>query len=161
MLKQSAAVSAVAVVIAVPVIILASGADITGDGCVDLADYSVLQNQFTGPNCTSQEREIVSFFATGIDEFVLIPVVPGSRGVVLTDIISPRSSPPKTVELIQEDAADAVIKLAVRLGATGTSLIQDGVRSYHLQSGIPFDAGTTVKVITTGDMQITVSGYTY
>ena len=65
------------------------------------------------------------------------------------------------VEVIQGEAGDAVTKLVVRMGAAGTTSNFDTVRSYHLRSGIPLDAGTTVRVITAGDMQITVSGYTY
>jgi len=147
--------------IVVPVMLSKADIDSNYDGCVDLRDYAIMQSRFTGPDCVP--REIVSFSAEGIDEFVLIPEVPGVRGFILTDVISQRSSMITSVTFIQETGAEHETRLSVTVGASGNDTQKGDDRSYHFNSGIPFTSGAMVRV-QMGDSlptRITVSGYTY
>ena len=161
-MKRIAGLTAL-VVVAIVVPVMLSKADVDGnnDGCVDLRDYAIMQSQFTGPDCTP--REIVSFFVEGIDEFVLIPGVPGLNGFILTDVVSQRASTVTTITFIQEIGEEQETKLSVTVGASGSAACDGGGRSYHFNSGIPFTAGATVRVEISNstNTQITVSGYTY
>lgn len=147
--------------IVVPVMLIRADVDGNNDGCVDLRDYAIMQSQFTGPDCTP--REIVSFFVEGIDEFVLIPEVPGLNGFILTDVITQRSSPTTKITFVQEIGDEQETKLSVVVGASGDQAHRGNERSCHFNSGIPFTAGATVRVEISNstNTQITVSGYTY
>ena len=161
-MKRFAGLTALVVAaIVVPVMLSKADMDGNNDGCVDLRDYAIMQSQFTGPDCTP--REIVSFFAEGTDEFVLIPEVPGLNGFILTDVVSQRASTVTTITFIQEIGEEEQTKLSVTVGVSGSGACDGDGRSYHFNSGIPFTAGATVRVEISNstNTQITVSGYTY
>lgn len=159
-MKQYVGLVALAVaVVAGPVVLLRAGVDGDGDGCVDLRDYALMQTGFTGPGCAP--REIVSFFAEGAEEFILVPVVPGVNGIVVTDLICQRTVA-VNVTLVQESGREEATKLKATFGASSTTNAGDQ-RSYHLNTGIPFAAGSTIKALAsgTGVTPLTVVGYTY
>jgi hypothetical protein len=161
-MRRYAAVTALAAVALVaPVMLLKADVDGNDDGCVDLQDYAIMQNQFTGPACTP--REIVSFFAEGVDEFIVVPEVPGVNGFILTDVISQRSTPVTALTFVQEIGDQQETKLSVTVGASGDQTHRGDTRSFHFNSGIPFAAGAMLKVqvSNSNSTQVTLSGYTY
>jgi len=152
----------IAAVLLIPTLWSQANPDANGDGCIDLADYAAMQSTMTGPSCTP--HQVRSFHAEGNESFELVDMVPGAQGFIVTDIIATeRLAPPFTVRLVQDDGKQLETKLAVTLGAGGTDADLGHARSYHLESGIVFDAGTTIQVesSTVNLIGLTVSGYTY
>lgn len=135
----------VASVLIVLLILARAHAGGSGDGCVDLADYAVMQSQFTGPSCTP--RQILSFHTQGTVSDTLIPEVPGEHGFVITDIhVSSLDS--AQIALVQDINGDA------------RTLIKAMAQTINLRSGIPVPRGATLTVVGF-DYSVMVSGYTY
>ncbi len=141
-----------AAVMAVPLMFANANIDGNCDGCVDLADYAMMQREFTGPGCPP--REIRSFYGFGTGSFVVIPDVPGENGFVVTDIICRHDySGVIMVSLIEEFADESDVKSRFWMPEPGYVL--------HFNSGIPLRSGSRLIVDGTLLKDVTISGYTY
>lgn len=152
----------IATVLLVPTLWSQANPDTNGDGCVDLADYAAMQSTMTGPACIPGEAR--SFYAEGKESFELVDFAPGDQGFIVTDILAAeRLAPPFTVRLIQDDGQNLETKMAVTMGSAGTTVHQGDSRSYHLETGVPFAAGSSIQVVTETEnlVGLTVTGYTY
>jgi hypothetical protein len=143
--------------------VMLTKADVDGncDGWIDLQDYAIMQNEFTGPGCCA--REVVSFYAEGCDEFVVIPEVPGMQGFVLTDVVTQRAFPVTKLTFIQETGDLDETRLSIVVGASGDQTDRGESRSYHFNAGIPFAQGSTVKIVASNSnaIEVTLAGYVH
>ncbi len=144
-----------AVVIAVPLMLARAGIDANDDGCVDLADYAIMQQEFTGPDCV--RKEILSFYGAGDSgTIVIIPQVPGENGFVVTDILCRADSiSAAIVQLVEEFGDETEIKLRF----VGPDY--QNPTELHFNSGIPFRSGSRVMISGPSLRDVTISGYTY
>lgn len=142
-----------AALLAVPLMLANANVDGNCDGCVDLADYAMMQRDFTGPGCPP--REVRSFYGTGTTSFVVIPEVPGENGFVVTDIVSRHDwGTPVLVTLTEEFAGESEVKLRYRM-------LPDVQAPLHFNSGIPLRSGSSLTVDGIMLKEVTISGYTY
>ena len=141
-----------AAVMAVPLMFANANIDGNCDGCVDLADYAIMQREFTGPGCPP--REVRSFYGIGTGSIVVIPEVPGENGFVVTDIICRHDwTTPILVSLVEEFAGESEVKSRFRMPELEYAL--------HFNSGIPLRSGSRLIVDGTVLKDVTISGYTY
>ena len=141
-----------AAVMAVPLMFANANIDGNCDGCVDLADYAIMQREFTGPGCPP--REVRSFYGIGAGSIVVIPDVPGENGFVVTDIICRHDwTSPILVSLVEEFAGESEVK--------SRFWMPEIERVLHFNSGIPLRSGSRLIVDGTLLKDVTISGYTY
>ncbi len=96
---------------------------------------------------------VVSYWVSaGPEQIQIVPSIPGTDGFVLTDLVVDVSTP-TSLQLIQMDAGSPSPKLSVPVGD------RNGYAgSYHFESGILFDSGSTIDVLLPAGGQVTVSG---
>lgn len=142
-----------AALLAVPLMLANANVDGNCDGCVDLADYAMMQRDFTGPGCPP--REVRSFYGSGIGSFVVIPEVPGENGFVVTDIVSRHDlGTPMLVTILEESTGEPEVKIRYRM-------LPDFQTPVHFNSGIPLRSGSRITADGAMLKDVTISGYTY
>ena len=143
-----------AVVIAVPLMLARASIDANDDGCVDLADYAIMQQSFTGPDCGG--KEIYSFYSLCDGAGPIIPVVPGVNGFIVTDIVCRHDNVgPAVVQFVETFDEEAETKIRFRVPDSPPQL------TLHFNSGIRLQSGASVTVSGTMMRDVTISGYTY
>jgi hypothetical protein len=139
------------IVVAVPILLAKASVDPNRDGCVDLVDYAVMQRDFTGPGCPT--REIRSFYGAGEGAVAVIPIVPGENGFIVTDILLRTDASGTVIVRLEEEVGGA---REVKLRARVLNQLE-----LHLNTGIPFQSGSSVIVSGMDLSDVTVTGYTY
>jgi hypothetical protein len=141
-------------VIAVPLMLARAGVDPNDDGCVDLADYAIMQQGFTGPDCGG--KEIHSFYRLANGAGPIIPVVPGENGFIITDLVCRHDRQGAVVATLVETFGDEMnTKLRFHIPDLPPQV------TLHFNSGIPVRSGASVTVSGMELVDVTVSGYTY
>lgn len=121
----------------------AGSSDVNCDGCVDLEDYATLQGEITGPGCVplggTAFEPVRSYLTRNVDgSQLLIPVVPGDNGFVVTDVMLDGAFC-RRVAVTERNPATGVGELKMIL------ISAHGFIS-HWNSGIAFTSGMEVWI---------------